>query len=98
MDNKKGGPARNVKDKEAICLTEEQMRHIYKKVESGSEINVNTIKHETDNDKLRRTKSNEEEEINPYQKVVLNNVYGDDTKTAQMEHWSILSDVVICSK
>ena len=33
-------------------------------------------------------------EINPYQKVVLNNVYRDDVKTVQMEYWLILSDLV----
>ena len=35
-----------------------------------------------------------EEDINPYQNVVLNKVYREDTKTTQMEHWSILSDMV----
>ena len=68
--------------------------YIYKKVESGSEINVDTMKQEIDNDKLTGTKTNEEEEINPYQKVVLNNVYKDDTKTAQMEYRSIFRDIV----
>ena len=72
--SKKGGPVRYVKDREAICLTEEQMRHIYKKVEAGREINIVTIKQEIHNDRLTRTKTNEEEEINPYQKVVLNKV------------------------
>ena len=71
-----------VKDRQAICLTKEQIRHIYKKVHLGSEINVDTMKQEIDSDKLTRTKTNEEEEINPYQKVVMNNVYRDDTKTA----------------
>ena len=44
-------------------------------------------------DKLTRDKT-EEDEINPYEKIVLNNVYREDVKTAQMEHWSILGDVV----
>ena len=80
LDNKKGRPVRYVKDREAICLTEEQMRHIYKRVESGSEINVDTIKQEIDNDRLTRTKTNKEKEINPYQKVVLNKMYKNDMR------------------
>ena len=58
-------------------------------------VNVNTIKQEIEDDKLIRDRnSSEEDEINPYQNVVLNNVYREDAKTAQVEHWSILSDVV----
>ena len=94
LDNKKGGPVRYVRNREAICLTEEQMRHIYKKVESASKININTIRQEIDNDRLTRNKINEEEEINPYQKIVLNKVYKDNTETARMENWSILSENV----
>ena len=93
LDNKKGGPVRYVKDREAICLTEEQVRHIYKKVESGSVINIDTMKQEIDNDKLTKTNA-EEEEISPYQKVVLSNVYKDKIKTVKMEFWSILSNNV----
>ena len=43
---------------------------------------------------MARNRANEEEEINPYEKVVLNNVNRDDVKTVQMEYWSILSDIV----
>ena len=91
LDGKKGGPVRYIKDMEAICLTEEQMRYIYKKVEFGSEINIDTMRQEMDNDKLTGTKTSEEEEINPYQKVILNNMYIDEIRTAQLEYWSILS-------
>ena len=48
--DKKGGPIRFVKDREAICLSEEQTKHIYKKVGLGSKININTIKQEIDNE------------------------------------------------
>ena len=65
LNSKKGVPVRYAKDTEAICLTE-QMRHIYKKVESGSEINIDTLKQEIDSDKLPVPKA--EEEKNPYKK------------------------------
>ena len=93
LNTRKGALVTYVKDKEAKCLTEDQARHIYKKVESDSMININTRKQEIEDDKLNRDRI-EEDEINPYQKVVLNNVYREDVKTAQMEHWSIMSDIL----
>ena len=38
-----GGPVKYVNDKETICLTNDQARHIYKKVESAGIVNVDTI-------------------------------------------------------
>ena len=46
LNTKLGGPVKCVQDKEAICLTKEQARHIYKKVESEGIVNVDTIKQE----------------------------------------------------
>ena len=40
----KGGPVEYIKDRENICLTKDQARHIYKKVELESLVNVDTIK------------------------------------------------------
>ena len=52
---------RCVKDKENICLTTDQARHIYKKVESQGEINVDTMKQEIEDEKLTRER---EDDIN----------------------------------
>ena len=41
------------------------MRYIYKKVESGSEINIDTMKQDIDYEKLTETKT-DEEQMNPY--------------------------------
>ena len=73
-------------------MTEEQTKYVYKKVEHSSEINTQTIRQEIDQERLTETKTKEEDEINPYQKVVLNNVYKDEIKMVKMEFWSILSD------
>ena len=62
-------------------------------MESHSIVNVDTIKQEIEDDELTRDR-NEEDEINPCENEVLNNVYREDIRTAQMEHWSIMSDVV----
>ena len=32
--HKKGGPVKYIKDKEDICLTDDQASHMYKKIES----------------------------------------------------------------
>ena len=90
LDNKKGGPVRYFKDREAIYLTEALTRHIYKKVDTGSKINIDTIRQQNDIDRLTRNKTNEEE-INLYQKIVLSKLYKDNTETVRMENWSILS-------
>ena len=62
------------------------MRHIYKRVESHSMANVDTIKQEIEDDKLTTDRNClEEDEINPYQNVVLNKVYRKDAKTALVD-------------
>ena len=42
------------------------------------------MKREIDNDKLTETRT-KEKEINPYKKVLLNNIYKYDIKTVQMD-------------
>ena len=71
----------------------EQTIYVYKKVEQSSEINTETMRQEIDQEKLAEIKT-EGGEINPHNKVVLNNVYRDEIKIVQMEFWSILSDNV----
>ena len=98
---KKGGPARHdqivryIPDKEQRCLTEDQARYVYKKVEMDEVINVETIKQEIEDNKMTRNRLNEEDttKTNPYQVVILNKVYKEDIKTEQMIHWSIFSDL-----
>ena len=69
LNTKIGGPARYIKDKEAICLMNDQTRHIYKKVESESIVNVDTIKQEIeDSDNI------DEDEVNPYHEIITNKV------------------------
>ena len=50
------------------------------------------MKQEIDQEKLTEKETEVEDEVNPYQKVVLNNIFNDEIKTMQMELWSILSD------
>ena len=52
------GQTKHIKDKETICLTEDQARHVYKKVETGNVITVDTIKQEIDQDVDRMDNTN----------------------------------------
>ena len=74
FDSETGGKVKYIKNKDAICLTEDQTRYVYKKVEEGSNLNTKTMKQEIDKEKLAEIKTNKENDY-PYQKVVLNNVH-----------------------
>ena len=69
LNTKIGRPVKYVKDKETICLTNDQARHIYKKVESECVVNIDTIKQETEEDKLGRN-NRACDKVNSYHEVV----------------------------
>ena len=73
-------------------MIDDQARHIYKKVESESVVNVYTIKQEIEADKLG-SDNIDEDEVNPYQEIITNKVEKENIITSQMEQWSILSNV-----
>ena len=65
-----GGLVQYVKDRNSICLTTDQARYIYEKVEKEGLDNVEMIKQEIKEDKL--DKDNELGEENPYQDMIIN--------------------------
>ena len=94
LNTKIGRPVKYVKDKENICLTTKQARHIYKKVELEGIFNVDTIRQEIEEDKLSQNDIDDEEEVNPYHDIIINNIDRENVITSQIEQWSILSNVV----
>ena len=88
FDKKTGGKARYIQNSDAICLTEDQTRYVYKKVEQGNSINTETMKQEIEQEKLAEIETDKEHD-NPYSKLILNKVYWDENKMTQMENWSI---------
>ena len=92
LHTKISGQARYIKDREDKCLMRDQARHIYKKVELGNIINVDTIKWEVgqDIDKIDYTNG----KINPYHEIIVNKAKRDNTIISQMEQWSILSNTI----
>ena len=89
-----GGPARYAKDRENMCLTADQPKYIYKKVEQKGIINVQTFKQQIEDDKLNKGNTDNEKEVNPYQNIILNEFDRENIIASQMEQWSILSNVV----
>ena len=65
LKSKIGRPVRYVIDRENICLTADQAKYIYKKVEQEIIVNVETIKQEIEDDRLEKANNNEEEK-SPY--------------------------------
>ena len=93
LNTKIGGPVKYIKDREIICLTKGQARHIYTKVELEGVINVDTIKHEIEEDILGKDNINNDK-VNPYHNVLINNIDKENIIASQMEQWSIISNVV----
>ena len=67
-----------------MCLTERQINYVYKTVEEGNTINTKTMMYETV----------QNQDDNPYKKVVLNKVFREEDKSPEMRNQSILSDNV----
>ena len=70
-----------------MCLTEQQANHVYKKVEDGGIVNVNTLQQELEQGIGR-------EDDNPYKRVILNKVCKQDNQIPQPEDWSIFTDQI----
>ena len=81
---KTGGKVTYMQNKNDICLTEGQADHIYKAMEKGNMINTKTMTSEM----------TQNQNDNPYKRVVLNNVYKLPESCLQMKNWSIFSDSV----
>ena len=87
-----GGQARYIKDREAVCLMEDQARYIYKKRDKNI-VNIDTLKQEIEEDKLKRM-NDTNGEINPYHKIITDKVEKDDIIISQMDEWLILCNIV----
>ena len=64
LKEKTGGKVNYFQNKETMCLTEKQTDYVYKTVQEGNIINTKTMTHETV----------QNQDDNPYKKVVLNKV------------------------
>ena len=92
LDSRIGGQSRNSHPTVGQYLTKDQARHIYKKVETGEIINVDTVKHEIEQGKQLSQMDDDSGEVNPYRELVVNNEEKIEMQKTQMEQWSILSN------
>ena len=75
-------------------LTEEQARHICKKVESGNIIDIKMLKQETEQDQELSKLHDTSGDVNPSRELIVNNAGKIETVLSQMEQCLILSNVV----
>ena len=74
-------------------LTREQMKYIYRKVETGEIINTETIEQEMEQEEQLSKIDDTNAETNPYQELVVNAEKTGPLMT-QIEQWSILSNIL----
>ena len=94
LDFRIGGQNRDNHPTVGQHLTRDQARHIYKKVETGGVINVDTVKHEIEQEKQLSQMDDDSGEVNPYREIVVNNAEKMKMQKTQMEQWSILSNLL----
>ena len=93
LDSRIGG-----QNKESLTvgqyLTRDQTRYIYKKIEMGEMINTDMTQQEIEQGKQLNKIDDMNGEINPYRKLIVNNVERTEPLMTQMEQWSILSNIL----
>ena len=73
LDSRIGGQSRDSHLTVGKYLARDQARHIYKKVETGGIINVDTVKHGIEQEKQLNRMDDDSGEVNPYKELVVNN-------------------------
>ena len=91
--NKKGGLITNAFSKK--CLTEDQTKYVYDKVESGDELKIRKVNPDVQSKPLLPKQLKERKDINLYEKVLVSHINMMDKNKSQMEQWSILSDNIV---
>ena len=95
LKTKIDGPVKCVKDKENIYLMRDNARHVDKKVELEGIGNIDTMKQEIEEDKLSRNNIDDEEEVNPYHNIIINNTHRKSVITSQVNNVQCLVMVLI---
>ena len=94
LDFRIGGQNRDSYPMVGQYLTRGQTRYIYKKVETEELINTDTVQQEIEQEEQLNKIDDDNGEINPYRKLVVTNSERTEPLMAQMEQWSILSNIL----
>ena len=89
-----GGQVNCNKSKNNQYVTEEQAIYVYKKVESGSIINADTLQQEMEQERELSRIDNTSRDVNPYKELIVNKGEKIEPILTQMEQWSILSNTL----
>ena len=89
-----GGQVNISKTKDNWYLIEEQARHVYRKVESGSIINADTLWQEMEQERALSRIDDTSRDVNPYKELIVNKAEKIEPILTQMEQWSILSNTL----
>ena len=71
-----------------------QVKYVYKKVETGETINMDTIQQEIEQEKQLNRMDDRNGEINPYSELIVNNAEKTEAPMTQMEQGSIFSNIL----
>ena len=88
LDSRIGGQSRDSHPTVGQYLIRDQARDIYKNVETGEIINVDTVKHDIEQEKQLRQMDDDSGEVNPYRELMVNNAEKIEMQKTQMEQWS----------
>ena len=94
LDSRIGGQGRDNHPTVGQFPTRQQTGYIYRKVETGEIINTDVIGQEIEQEKQLNKIDDTCREINPYQELIVNNAEKIEPLMTQMDHWSILSNVL----
>ena len=72
LDSRIGGQGRDNYHTVGHYLTREQAKHIYKKVETGQTVNVDTMKLELEQEKQLSQMDDDNGEVNQYRELIVN--------------------------
>ena len=93
LESRIGGQGKGIHPSMGQFLTGEQTRFIYRKIETGEIINMDTIEQEMKQERLL-DQNGMSRETNPYQDLMVSNEEKIGPLMTQMEQWSILSNVL----
>ena len=94
LDFKIGGQSRDSHPTVGQYLTRDEVRYIYKKVEAGGMINTDMVQQEIEQEKQWSRMDDDNGEVNPYGKLVVNNAEKVEMPKTQMKQWSILTNLL----
>ena len=75
-------------------MSREQGNFVYKKTESGEIINTETLQQELEYKRRLNKIDDTNGDTNPYKELIVNNAEKIEPVLAQMEEWSILSNML----